>query len=60
MTRRFGLKRVNWNTLKDVRETQSFFCNEVWLEVHGRFNQDYQDIDNATREGLKSVWIEKP
>ena len=39
--------------LKDVRETQSF--NEVWLEVQGRFIQDHQDFDRATREAFNLV-----
>ena len=38
-------------------ETQSL--KEVWLKVQGRFNQDHQDIDNATREVLKLVWIKR-
>ena len=53
MIRRFGLKRVNWNPLKDVNGIQSF-NNEIWLEVQGRFIQDHQDIDSVTREGLSS------
>ena len=28
------------------------FNNEVWLEVQGKFIQDYQDIDSNTGEGL--------
>ena len=51
MTRRFGLKRVDWNPLEDVSRIQSF-NNEVWLEVQGKFIQDYQDIDSNTGEGL--------
>ena len=41
--------------LKKVRETQSF--NEFWLNVQGTFNQDHQDIDNATRRGFKLVGL---
>ena len=51
---RFGLKSVNWNPPKDVRETQS--SNKVWLEVHGRFIQDHQDIEEA----FKFAWIKRP
>ena len=36
------------------------FFNEVWLVVQGKFIQYHQDIDNATGEGFKSIWIEKP
>ena len=43
---------------KHVRETQSL--NEVWLNVQGRFNQDHQDLDRATGEVFKLVWIKKP
>ena len=46
--------------LKDVREKLRVFNDEIWLEVQGRFNQDHQDIDNATGEGFKFVWIKKP
>ena len=43
---------------KDVRETHS--SNKVWLKDQGRFNQDHQDIDRATGEAYKLVWIKKP
>ena len=46
--------------LKDVREKLKVFNDEIWVEVQGRFNQDHQDIDNATGEGFKFVWIKKP
>ena len=40
------------------RELRVF--NEIWLDVQGRFIQDHQDIDRATREDFKFVWIKKP
>ena len=62
MIRRFGLKKVNdvIGTHSKMREKLGVFNNEVWLEVQGKFIQDHQDIDSATREGFKSIWIEKP
>jgi len=58
---RKGTKKVS-----DVIGTHSKMCeklrvfnNEVWLEVQGRFIQDHQDIDRATGEGFKFVWIKK-
>ena len=58
MTRRFGLKRVDWNPLEDASGIQSF-NNEVWLEVQGKVIQDHQDIDNVIGEGLKFVLIKR-
>ena len=51
------------NREKNSRKANDEFgCNipKILLEVQGKFIQDHQDIDNATREGFKSVWIEKP
>ena len=42
---------------KGSRGTQNF--NEVWLEVQERFIQDQQDVDKATREVFKLVWIKR-
>ena len=40
-----------------MKEVQGL--NEVQLEVQGRFIQDHQDFDRATREAFKLVWIKK-
>ena len=55
MTRRFELKKVNdvIGTHSKMWEKLRVFNIEIWLEVQGRFNQDHQDIDNATGEGFK-------
>ena len=34
--------------------------NEVWLEVQEKFIQDQQDVDEATGEAFKLVWIKRP
>ena len=42
---------------KDARGTQS--VNEAWLEVQERLIQDQQDVDKATGEAFKLVWIKR-
>ena len=33
--------------------------NEAWLEVQERLIQDQQDVDKATGEAFKLVWIRR-
>ena len=35
-----------------MREKLGVFNDEIWLEVHEKFNQDHQDIDSFTGDGL--------